>query len=294
METNEFPLVLLVDDEPANLRVLSDALAGQGFNIAVAMNGERALAQVKAFPPDLILLDALMPGMDGFEVCRRLKAEPATEAIPVVFMTSLSESAQRVRGLSLGAADYLAKPFDRDELLVRVKMQLSLRKASKLLSEKNAELEKAQAALEEALATLKAEKKDLEMSTPIVPITDQILVMPLVGRMDVERAGRVLQAALEAAARTQAEVLILDITGIPAADRHVAATIVDTARALKLLGVFTVLTGIRPDMASSLVELSVDLRDMETKSTLQSGIAHAMRRTRRAPAASAPRMLSAR
>ena len=141
-----------------------------------------------------------------------------------------------------------------------------------------AELEERRRA-EAERATL--EKQIHAMSTPIIPITDRILVMPLIGKMDAERAGRVLEAALERTVEAQAEVMILDITGIPRADDRVAATIMDTARALRLLGAHTVLTGIRPDVAQALVGLEVDFEDVVTKSTLQSGIAHAIRKTTR-------------
>jgi len=308
--------VLLVDDEPANLKVLSDALSGQGFSIAVATGGERALEQVQRWPPDLILLDALMPGMDGYETCRRLKAAPATRDIPLVFITSLADTADRVRALELGAVDFVTKPFHRDELLARVKTQLALRGAMKSLAEKNLELEQAwakvAAAAEElrrgkealdievsrrteellvAKSALEAELEErrgaeeerlvlqrqiLEMSTPIIPISDRILVMPLIGLMDEERVGRVLEAALRRTTESRAEVMILDITGVLRADERVASALLDTARALRLLGARTVLTGIRPDMAQALVALNVDFADIITKSTLQAGIAYAM------------------
>lgn len=151
------PLVLLVDDEPQSLKLLADALAGEPFAVAVATDGRMALRRIQREPPDLILLDAVMPGVDGFEVCRQLQADPATRDLPVVFMTSLNDAASRLRGLELGAVDYLTKPFDRAELLARVRAQLALRAKALALAEKNAELERTAAALAAARDSLEAE-----------------------------------------------------------------------------------------------------------------------------------------
>ena len=107
MATVRPALVLLVDDNRSSLKLLSEALADLPLSLAVAVDGEMALRQVQLEIPDLILLDALMPGLDGFEVCRRLQAEPATREVPIIFMTSLSDAASRVRGLELGAVDYV-------------------------------------------------------------------------------------------------------------------------------------------------------------------------------------------
>jgi C4-dicarboxylate-specific signal transduction histidine kinase len=148
MATVRPALVLLVDDNPSSLKLLSEALAGQPLSLAVAVDGEMALRQVQREIPDLILLDALMPGMDGFEVCRRLQAEPATREVPIIFMTSLSDAASRVRGLELGAVDYVTKPFVRAELAARVRTQLALRASVKALAEMNEELARARASLE--------------------------------------------------------------------------------------------------------------------------------------------------
>lgn len=146
--------VLVVDDEPADLKVLTEALSGQGFSIAVATSGERAIEQTRRRPPDVILLDAMMPAMAGFEVCRRLKAEPATESIRVIFMTALADMADRIRAFDLGAADFLTKPFHREELRARVKTQLHPHNAMKSLEAKNSELELARQASAAAVMNL--------------------------------------------------------------------------------------------------------------------------------------------
>lgn len=131
----ETPLILVVDDTPANLEVVAAALEDAGFEVAVATDGERAIKQAAISQPDLILLDVMMPGIDGFETCRRLKATPATREIPIIFMTALSDTTDKVRGFNLGAVDYVTKPFQEAELLVRVKTQLKLRNLHQFLEQ---------------------------------------------------------------------------------------------------------------------------------------------------------------
>ncbi len=118
--------ILVVDDTAESLRVLDGILQPEGYIIRPANSGELALASIAAQPPDLILLDIRMPGIDGFEVCRRLKGEEATRNIPVIFLSAATELADRLEGLRLGAVDYIYKPFQREELLARVKTHLEL------------------------------------------------------------------------------------------------------------------------------------------------------------------------
>lgn len=124
-------LILIVDDNPTNLKILSQTLTSAGFQLAVATNGEEALEEVMEELPELILLDVKMPKIDGFETCCRLKANPKTQDIPVIFMTALSETIDKVKGLSLGAVDYITKPFDEQDVLARVRVHLRLRTAQK-------------------------------------------------------------------------------------------------------------------------------------------------------------------
>lgn len=140
MQIAENNLILIVDDTPTNLEVLSEALADAGFEISVATNGENALKQVEFDPPELILLDIMMPGIDGFETCRRLKANPLTEDIPIIFMTALSDAIDKVKGLSLGAVDYITKPFQQAEVLLRIQNHVKLRQLSLELEEQNINL----------------------------------------------------------------------------------------------------------------------------------------------------------
>lgn len=127
MTTSEPGSILIVDDNATNLSVLSQSLKSVGYRVRVAIDGENAIAQVERKPPDLILLDVQMPGIDGFETCRRLKANKVTQPIPIIFMTALTDTASKVKGLSLGAVDYIPKPFEEEEVLARVKTHLQLK-----------------------------------------------------------------------------------------------------------------------------------------------------------------------
>ncbi|MGD1930841.1 MAG: sensor histidine kinase [Leptolyngbyaceae cyanobacterium] len=127
--------VLVVDDTPANLSVLFDLLDDAGFQVLVAQDGLSALQKVEYAPPDLILLDVMMPGIDGFETCRRLKANPETQDIPVLFITALSEAEYKVRGFELGAVDYITKPFQKEEVIARVKTHIKLSRLTQTLED---------------------------------------------------------------------------------------------------------------------------------------------------------------
>jgi signal transduction histidine kinase len=150
-------IVLVVDDNPANLQVLSSFLDESSFEVWAVRSGEKALQKLNnEHLPDLILLDVMMPGMDGFETCQHLKSNPRSEDIPVIFMTALSETADKVKGLRLGAVDYITKPFQHEEVLVRIEHHLKLRNLTKTLIAKNTELQKTQTQLIQAekVATL--------------------------------------------------------------------------------------------------------------------------------------------
>src|SRR3954468_24869031 len=112
--------ILIVDDTPANLQALAATLKEQGYQISVANNGRQALVAVARVHPDLILLDVMMPEMDGFEACRHLKSSAATSGIPIIFLTARTETSDIVKGFELGAVDYVPKPFNAHELLARV------------------------------------------------------------------------------------------------------------------------------------------------------------------------------
>jgi two-component system, sensor histidine kinase and response regulator len=131
--------VLVVDDITKNLQVVGAMLREQGYHVMPATSGSQALERVNAQPPDLILLDLMMPEMDGLEVCRRLKSDPATAHIPVIFLTASNEMEHLVQGFASGAVDYVTKPFNAPELLARVRTHLELKHARERLRELNEE-----------------------------------------------------------------------------------------------------------------------------------------------------------
>ena len=141
--------ILLVDDNPTNLQLLFETLDGRGFKLLVAKDGNSALAIARKVRPNLILLDIMMPEIDGYEVCRQLKADPALAEIPVIFLSALTDTKDKVQGLDMGAVDYITKPFQPDEVIARVNTHLTVYRLKKALDEKNKELQEANDYLEE-------------------------------------------------------------------------------------------------------------------------------------------------
>ncbi|MBN1887382.1 MAG: GAF domain-containing protein [Thermoflexales bacterium] len=131
------PSILVVDDSRVILKLLSKILTRDGYRVHTVVNGEMALASARSSPPDLLLLDVMMPGLSGYEVCEHLKADERTRAIPVIFLSALSEVTDKVKGLSLGAVDYVAKPFEPEEILVRVKLHLAMQDMRRRLEAQN-------------------------------------------------------------------------------------------------------------------------------------------------------------
>lgn len=159
--------ILVVDDVPENIDVLAGVLR-ENYKVKAATNGERALKIAQSEPvPDLILLDIMMPGMDGYEVCQQLKADERTKNIPILFVTALSDAADEERGLHLGAVDYISKPFSPPIALARIENHLQLKRyqdhLEQLVAERTLELEQTQAATIESMAVL-AEYRDPETS----------------------------------------------------------------------------------------------------------------------------------
>lgn len=143
--------LLVVDDVPANLAMLTDAATAAGFRVLLAEDGERALRLAERAAPDLILLDVLMPGLDGLATCRRLKASPATREIPVIFVTALGETVDKVAGLEVGGVDYVTKPLQPAEVLARVRVHLELRRLRAELQAEIARRAEAERALRHSL-----------------------------------------------------------------------------------------------------------------------------------------------
>lgn len=167
--------LLVVDDVPANLALLLDAAGSAGHRVLIAENGERALKLAGKASPDLILLDVSLPGADGFETCRRLKADPATQEIPVIFITAHREVADKVTGLSAGGVDYVTKPIQPAEVLARVQVHLEISRLRK-------ELQAAVARRDEAVRAL---RHSLDRALLVATLEGQILFATV-------RAGQIL------------------------------------------------------------------------------------------------------
>jgi adenylate cyclase len=133
--------ILIVDDTPANLELLSGMLTVRRYGVRAAISGELALKAARHSPPDLVLLDINMPGMDGFEVCRRLKEDEKLRDIPVIFLSALSDTADKIKAFGAGGVDYVTKPFQLEEILARVETHLTLKAAREFLKEKHRFLE---------------------------------------------------------------------------------------------------------------------------------------------------------
>lgn len=142
------PKILVVDDEPRNIRVLQILLEAKGYTVVTATHGEEALDHVKAGPPDLILLDIMMPRMNGFEVCQQIRADEDTQFVPIVMVTALTEAHDRIKAIEVGADDFISKPFDSYEIIARARSLLrvkeyhdALKQANEKLAEHNARLD---------------------------------------------------------------------------------------------------------------------------------------------------------
>lgn len=163
--------ILVVDDTQASLKLLTDLLKAEGYDVRSAINGELALHAAALSTPELVLLDIRMPGMDGLEVCRRLKADPATHEVPVIFVSAVLETGEKLRGFELGAVDYVTKPYQRDELLARVHTHLELRRLrchlEEMVDERTAELRESERRLRlNLLDSISALASTLEMRDP--------------------------------------------------------------------------------------------------------------------------------
>jgi DNA-binding response OmpR family regulator len=158
-ETPEQPVILLVDDNAINLQLLIETLDDQGYQLLVARSGEETLRIARKAKPDIILLDIMMPGIDGYETCVRLKSDEATRNSVVIFLTALQSTEEKVRGLSMGAMDFITKPFDPEEIIARVSIQLDNHRKHKELLEQNQKL------AERLATTLESGSRDRDTRT---------------------------------------------------------------------------------------------------------------------------------
>jgi DNA-binding NtrC family response regulator len=225
------PQILLVDDNPTNLQVLYQTLEGNGYRLLAARSGRDAIAIAQRAVPDLILLDVMMPDMDGFDTCRRLKADAKTRDCAIIFLSALTESGQKVRGLELGAVDFVNKPFQAEEVLARVRTHLTIRDLQKQLRRRNEELEHELTVAQELLR----EARDR---------TDGVLLG------DSATAARLRQDVQEAAASDST----LLISGPPGSDHEAVARAVhhQSARASRAILCISCLS-MAPDSSPSLV-----------------------------------------
>jgi adenylate cyclase len=138
---NEPPRILVVDDTPSNVKLLADILQAKGYAVVTAANGAEALARTEREAPDLVLLDVMMPGMSGYDVCRKLRANPATAMLPVIMVTALDPAQERVKGIEAGADDFLTKPIHQPEILARVRSLLRIKALHDQLTDLNRHLE---------------------------------------------------------------------------------------------------------------------------------------------------------
>ena len=208
--------ILIVDDVPENLKVLRQVLEPQGYDILAAPNGEVALRIAPRATPDLILLDVMMPGIDGFETCRRLKADESTADIPIIFITARSETESIVEGFQIGGVDYIIKPFRHEEVCARVRTHLTIKQLQDGLREANDRLREANIRIE---AQKKAAEKELQDAHQV-----QMSLMPDTSpKIDgVEIAGRCIPANtvsgdffdyLEGKHPNEIALVVADVTG---------------------------------------------------------------------------------
>src|SRR5262245_15914842 len=193
--------ILVVDDLTKNLQVVGTMLRAQGYDVMPATSGPHALELVQMDPPDLILLDLMMPEMDGLEVCRRLKADPLTQPIPVIFLTASNEMEHLVKGFEVGAVDYVTKPFNAPELLARVRTHLELKQARDLIFRNGLELRR-----------LNEEKNEImgiaahDLRSPLNAVkgySEMVLEDAALGRENAELIQRIHEAATRMAEMVQ-------------------------------------------------------------------------------------------
>ena len=218
--TLEPPAVLIVDDMPANLSVVVESLEGQGFRVLVALDGLEALERAAFSQPDLILLDVKMPGIDGYETCRRLKSNSETSDIPVIFMTSMSATADVIEGLAAGGVDYVTKPIRVDEVVARIGTHLALRTLQRQLVTRNMQLQHEIAAREKTQKALSDARDELEarvaQRTEELARANVSLNLEIVERRGVEARLKESEARFRAIVETSP--IPLCITSMPEGD----------------------------------------------------------------------------
>ncbi|NJO80322.1 MAG: response regulator [Cyanobacteria bacterium RM1_2_2] len=183
--------ILIVDDTPDNLRVLSAMLTNRGYEVRKALNGQRAIASVHSEPPNLILLDIKMPEMDGYEVCKQLKAAPRTCEVPIIFISALDDALDKVRAFAAGGVDYVTKPFQEAEVLARIEHQLRIQRLQHQLVEQNKELLRSNRELEQFAYVVSHDlQQPLQSVTGFVKLL-QLKYEPMLDRMAQDYLNRI-------------------------------------------------------------------------------------------------------
>ncbi|MEB3280010.1 MAG: EAL domain-containing protein [Lyngbya sp.] len=200
---SDFPKadILIVDDTPMNLRLLSTMLTEQGYEVRQAINGKMALTAVQSSPPSLILLDIMMPDIDGYQICSSLKDDPNTAEIPIIFLSALDDVLDKIKAFKVGGADYITKPFEFEEILARVQNQLALKNAKEKLSTLHTKLEK------------RVEQRTKQLEVANAKLLEMALHDPLTGLPNRRSLMQQLEQALNQAKRdasAQFAVLFLD------------------------------------------------------------------------------------
>ncbi|MDJ0647172.1 MAG: PleD family two-component system response regulator [Xenococcaceae cyanobacterium MO_188.B19] len=153
--------ILVIDDRPENLRLLSVMLTKKGYTVRKAINGDLGIRAAYAVTPDIILLDINMPNIDGYEVCKKLKANPQTKQVPIIFVSALDQTLDKVKAFRYGASDYITKPFQIEEVSARIENQLSIRRLQETLETKNRELERINLQLQQEIHSRSAAENEL-------------------------------------------------------------------------------------------------------------------------------------
>lgn len=233
--------VLIIDDTPDNIAVLFDSLRAADLRVLVSGNGPAGIEAAGITPPDLVLLDVMMPGLDGFETCRHLKALPGMAETPIIFMTALTDPVDKVRGLELGAVDYVTKPVFSAEVVARVRTHLQLRALQRDLAERNRELEERNEALDRAVQQQRwsdaALQRALDRAVIVVDAADRICFLarpaerllrrffPAAPLPALPSALRVLRGAAQVTAERDGHTLIAQRAEPPREDGMIMITL---------------------------------------------------------------------
>lgn len=236
--------ILVVDDSSDNLRLLSALLTRHGFEVRKATSGPRAIAAIHADAPDLILLDIKMPEMQGYEVCQRLKSDPTTCSIPIIFISALDDVVDKVKAFGMGGVDYITKPFEEAEVIARIENQLQIQRLQRQLIAQNLELERSNRELEQFAHVV---SHDLQQPLQSITGFSKLLLLKYQGTLD-ETAQDYLQRMIESGSRMQK--LIQNLL--------VYAQVGSPGRSLELVDCNLILKQVLDDLQSVLTERRVE------------------------------------